>query len=70
MNIYKFKIDASYGGGEIIVAAHSNLEAYGLVAKTSIFVLDYIKLDDSIVLPDITYNGTEPSIISCEYYIE
>ena len=70
MNIYKFKIDASYGGGEIIVAAHSNLEAYGLVAKTSILVLDYINLDDAIVLPDITYNGTEPSIISCEFYVE
>ena len=70
MNIYKFKINASYGGGEIIVAARSNLEAYGLVAKTSTFILDYVKLDDATVLPDITYNGTEPSIISCEYYVE
>lgn len=70
MNIYKFKIDASYGGGEIIVAARSNLEAYGLVAKTSAFILDYIKLDDAIVLPDIIYNGTEPNVISREYYVE
>lgn len=71
MDVYKFKVAAnSYGGGEIIVAANSKLEAYGVIAAQGSFITEYTSLNDCEQLTALTANVETPCVISSEYYIE
>ena len=70
MYVYKFKINASYGGGEAIVAARSALEAFGLVCKEKSYIVEHINADEAELLVDLSCDYNEPKLISCEYYIE
>ena len=71
MNVYKFKlINASYGGGEAIVAANSIYEAYGVLCHTDKVASNYFDPSNCECIPSLTCDTEQPLVISLEYYVE
>lgn len=72
MNVYQFTLEEGYKGGEVIVAAHSSLEAFGLIAheKGCGMLLEHLSIERCKQLDDVIYTGALPAILTCEYYIE
>jgi len=70
MKVYKFKFAGKYGGGDAIVAANSDYEAYKLLVQSNSYHGEVFNVQNSRELTALTANVKAPTIISVEYYQE
>lgn len=70
MKVYKFDYKASYGGGCAIVAANSELEAFGKLCDDYAYTPDYTDINHCVELQDLNTSLEEPKVIYWNMYME
>ena len=70
MDVYKFTCTEYYGGGEVIVAAWSKEQAYGLLCAYNEFIGSSFSLEQCKKVEQLKACVKEPAVISVEYYAE